>query len=54
MNVIDRKGGWFYYGERKWQGVESVIQSIREEVDLKETIQRLVLESDVTVGADEE
>ena len=54
MNVIDRKGGWFYYGERKWQGMESVIQSIREEVDLKETIQRLVLESDVTVGADEE
>lgn len=54
MGVIDRKGGWFYHNERKWQGIDSVVQSIREEVDLKETIQKAVLSSDVTVGADEE
>ena len=54
MGVIDRKGGWFYYNERKWQGIESVIASIREEVDLKEAIQKVVLESDVSVGADED
>ena len=43
--IIERKGGWYYYGERKWQGIEPVIASIREEVDLKEVVQKLVLES---------
>ena len=43
--IIQRKGGWYYYGERKWQGIEPVISSIREELDLKEKIQKLVLES---------
>ena len=46
MGYIERKGGWFYYGERKWQGIESVITSLREEIDLKEKIQKKVLESD--------
>jgi recombination protein RecA len=46
MGYIERKGGWFYYGERKWQGIESVITSLREEIDLKEEIQTKVLESD--------
>ena len=54
MGVIDRKGGWFYHNERKWQGIDSVVQSIREEIDLKETIQKAVLSSDVAVGADED
>lgn len=56
MGYIDRKGGWFYYGERKWQGIESVISSLREEVDLKEEIQKKVLESDgiAVTGNDEE
>lgn len=43
--IIQRKGGWYYYGDRKWQGIEPVISSIREELDLKEEIQKLVLES---------
>ena len=55
MGVIERKGGWFYYGERKWQGIESVIASIREEVDLKEVIQTAVLSSDAApVAIDED
>ena len=45
MNIIDRKGGWFYYNDRKWQGIDSVIASIREEIDFKEEIQKAVLES---------
>lgn len=32
--IVDRKGGWIYYGERKWQGQENLVNSIREEVDL--------------------
>lgn len=52
---IDRKGGWYYYGERKWQGIEPVISSIREEVDLKEELQKSVLEStDNPVGEEDE
>ena len=52
--IVTRKGGWFYYNDRKWQGIESVIDSLREEVDLKEEIQKLVLEStDTILGEDD-
>ena len=55
MGFIERKGGWFYHGERKWQGIESVISSIREEVDLKEELQKSVLSSDAApVTTDED
>jgi recombination protein RecA len=55
MGVLDRKGGWFYHGERKWQGIDSVIASIREEVDLKEELQKAVLDSDAApLAADED
>ena len=40
--IIDRKGGWYYHGERKWQGIEPVIASIREELDLKEELEKAV------------
>lgn len=52
-NIIQRKGGWYYFGERKWQGIESAIQSIREEVDLKEELQKLVFESNDLPMAEE-
>lgn len=55
MGVLDRRGGWFYLGERKWQGIESVIASIREEVDLKEELEKAVLASDAgPLAADED
>ncbi len=51
--IIDRKGGWYYYGERKWQGIEPVIDSIRGEIDLKEELQKVVLSSsDVPMAGD--
>ena len=55
-DVVTRKGGWFYFDDRKWQGIESVIASIREEIDLKETLRKLVFESAdvVMTGEDDE
>jgi len=51
--VINRRGGWFYFGDRKWQGIESVIESLRGEIDLKEEVQKLVLESsDIPMAGD--
>lgn len=44
--VLERKGGWYYYKDRKWQGIDAVIESLREEVDLKETMQQEVLGND--------
>lgn len=41
--IVDRKGGWVYYGERKWQGLEAFANSVREEVDLLEELQEKVL-----------
>ena len=41
--VIDRKGGWVYYGERKWQGLDNFANSVREEVDLFDELRAKVL-----------
>ena len=41
--IVDRKGGWIYYGERKWQGQEALVNSIREEVDFMEELRGKVL-----------
>ena len=51
MGYIERRGGWFYYGERKWQGIESVIASIREEIDFMEDLQKKVLDNHDTHSA---
>ena len=52
-DIIQRKGGWYYYGDRKWQGIESAIDSIRAEIDLKEELQKVVLNSsDVPMAGD--
>ena len=32
-----------YYQERKWQGAQALIDSLREEVDLREEISKAVL-----------
>lgn len=41
--IVDRKGGWIYYGERKWNGQEALVNSIREEVELFEELRDKVL-----------
>jgi recombination protein RecA len=43
--VVERRGGWIYFGERKWQGAEAFANSIREEVDLFEELREKVLQS---------
>jgi recombination protein RecA len=55
-DIVTRKGGWFYFGDRKWQGIESVIDSIREEITLKEELQKLVFETpdNPMIGEDSE
>jgi recombination protein RecA len=45
-DVVERKGGWVYYGERKWQGLENFSASLREEVDLLSELRAKVLESE--------
>jgi recombination protein RecA len=42
-DIVDRRGGWIYYGERKWQGIDALVNSIREEVDLFEELREKVL-----------
>ncbi len=43
--MIERKGGWYYYKDRKWQGTESVIASIREEIDLMDELRKQVIQN---------
>jgi recombination protein RecA len=48
--IVDRRGGWIYYGERKWQGIEALCNSLREEVDFFEELRLKVMESSDTIG----
>ena len=43
--IVDRKGGWIYYGERKWNGQENLVNSIREEVDFMEELRDKILKT---------
>lgn len=61
--IVERRGGWMYYGDRKWQGAQALIDSLREEIDLSEEISKAVLETlraqpilvtEETDGTDEE
>ena len=53
--IVERKGGWYYYGERKWQGSEGLVSSIREEVDLLEELKDKILTTpDSFVGGTDE
>jgi recombination protein RecA len=41
--VIIRAGAYYRYGGRQWQGAEAVVQAIREEIDLKEALEKDVM-----------
>jgi len=41
--IIERRGGWMYYNERKWQGAQNLIESLREELDLADEISKAVM-----------
>ena len=43
--VITRAGAYYRYAGRQWQGADGMLASIREEIDLKETLERDVLDS---------
>lgn len=52
--IVDRKGGWIYHGERKWQGQDAFVASLREEVDLLTELRDRVLSTpDSFVGAND-
>ena len=43
--IITRAGAYYSYKDRKWQGADAVVNSIREEIDLKEELDRDVREA---------
>lgn len=43
--VITRAGAYYRYGGSQWQGQDGMLQAIREEIDLKEALERDVLDS---------
>ena len=46
FDILERRGGWYYYGDRKWQGLDAVLASVREEVDLAEELTSKVMAMD--------
>lgn len=43
--VITRAGAYYRYAGRQWQGADALVASIREEIDLKEALEKEVLET---------
>ena len=43
--VITRAGAYYRYADRQWQGSDAMLSTIREELDLKEALEREVLDS---------
>jgi len=43
--VIVRAGAYYRYAERQWQGADALVASIREELDLREALEKEVLET---------
>ena len=43
--IVERRGGWMYYNDRKWQGAPALIESLREEIDLREEISAAVMDT---------
>jgi len=41
--IVERRGGWVYHGERKWNGQEAFVNALREELDLMEELRDRVL-----------
>lgn len=43
--VITRAGAYYRYADRQWMGQDGMLSAIREEIDLKEALERDVLDS---------
>lgn len=43
--IVERRGGWMYYGDRKWQGAQALIDSIRGELDLRDELSKAVMDT---------
>jgi recombination protein RecA len=43
--VIVRAGAYYRYAERQWMGQDAMLASLREEIELKETLEKDVLNS---------
>jgi recombination protein RecA len=38
--ILTRAGAYYSYGDRKWQGADAVVSAIREEVELRESLEK--------------
>ncbi len=41
--IVERRGGWYYYGSEKWQGQPDLVTQIRSDLTLKESLEKEVL-----------
>lgn len=45
FGIIKKGGAWYHYGDRKWQGKESLIKTLRDDLDLREALASQVLDA---------
>jgi len=43
FGIIQKKGGWYYYKENRWQGKQAVLDSLREDDILREDLSEQVM-----------
>lgn len=45
FHVIRKSGGWYYIGKQKWQGVDNLIDGVRQDPDLLQFVHTVVLDA---------
>lgn len=43
FDIIERRGAYFLYGDRKWQGKDALLASLREELDFQQELRHRIL-----------
>ena len=54
FDYIQKKGGWYYYGEEKMQGEASVLNWLSENPDVKKELEDKVKEKVFSLNEDEQ
>ena len=44
LDVIHQAGGWYSYKDYKWQGKAKILESVREDIDLRESLTKEVMD----------
>jgi recombination protein RecA len=43
FGIIEKRGGWYYFNDQKWQGKPAVLRALHEDIELRDILEELVM-----------